>query len=124
MTNVLVIDDMSGVRRALVAMLTRAGYQVTAADDGSTGMDLVRSRHFDLVITDMLMPGIDGADVLTQINLLPQRPKVIAISGGGAGLSAESALRLARIKADAFLEKPFDSETLQAAIDKLMAASL
>jgi DNA-binding response OmpR family regulator len=51
---------------------------------------------------------------------MPDRPRVIAISGGGAGLSADSALRLARIKADAFLEKPFESDDLLAAIDKLM----
>ena len=86
-------------------------------------MDLLRSRHFDLVITDMLMPGIDGADILSEVGSLPNRPKVIAISGGGAGVSAESALRLARLKADAFLEKPFDSEVLLAAVDRLLVKS-
>jgi DNA-binding NtrC family response regulator len=73
-----------------------------------------------MVITDMLMPGTDGADILGALHAMPDRPRVIAISGGGAGLSADSALRLARIKADAFLEKPFESDDLLAAIDKLM----
>ena len=48
------------------------------------------------------------------------RPLVIAMSGGGAGLSATSALGLARIKADAFLEKPFESAELLTAVNKLL----
>jgi CheY-like chemotaxis protein len=119
-TDILLIDDMAGVRRAVVSMLTRAGHRVTEAESGSQGMNLL---HFDLVITDMLMPGMDGADVLSEVGSLPARPRLIAISGGGAGVSAESALRLARLKADAFLEKPFDAEALLAAVDKLLVKS-
>jgi CheY-like chemotaxis protein len=124
MTEILLIDDMAGVRRAVVSMLTRAGHTVTAAETGGQGIELLRSRRFDLVITDMLMPDVDGADVLAQVSGLPNRPRVIAISGGGAGLSAESALRLAKIKADAFLEKPFEAEALLAAVDKLLVKSI
>ena len=120
MTEILLIDDMAGVRRAVTAMLKRAGHNVTAADGGSQGLELLKSHRYDIVITDMLMPGTDGADVLSELSNMPNRPRVIAISGGGAGLSAESALRLARIKADAFLEKPFDTGDLLAAIDKLL----
>jgi two-component system chemotaxis response regulator CheY len=120
-TEILLIDDMAGVRRAVTAMLKRAGHSVTTVDSGSQGLDMLQSRRFDLVITDMLMPDTDGADVLSALQDMPHRPRVIAISGGGAGLSADSALRLARIKADAFLEKPFDSNDLLAAIDKLLA---
>jgi CheY-like chemotaxis protein len=121
MPEILLIDDMAGVRRAVVAMLTRAGHTVTAAESGGQGLEMLRSRRFDVVITDMLMPEVDGADVLAQVSALPNRPRVIAISGGGAGLSAESALRLAKIQADAFLEKPFDTEDLLATINKLLA---
>jgi CheY-like chemotaxis protein len=119
-TEILLIDDMAGVRRAVTAMLKRAGHNVTAADGGSQGLELLKSHRYDIVITDMLMPGTDGADVLSELGSMPNRPRVIAISGGGAGLSAESALRLARIEADAFLEKPFDTGDLLAAIDKLL----
>jgi DNA-binding NtrC family response regulator len=119
-TEILLIDDMAGVRRAVTAMLKRAGHGVTVAESGGQGVEMLKTRRFDLVITDMLMPGIDGADVLGQMEAMPNRPRVIAISGGGAGMSADSALRLARIKADAFLEKPFDSEDLIAAVDKLL----
>jgi len=120
MTEILLIDDMAGVRRAVIAMLKRAGHNVTAAESGGQGLELLKTRRFDLVITDMMMPGVDGADVLSHLSGMPNRPRVIAISGGGAGISAESALRLARIEADAFLEKPFDAEALLAAVDKLL----
>lgn len=121
MAEILLIDDMAGVRRAVIAMLKRAGHSVTATEGASEGLDLLRTRRFDLVITDMLMPGSDGADVLSHVNSMPVRPRIIAISGGGAGLSADSALRLARIKADAFIAKPFDSHDLLSAVDKLLA---
>lgn len=123
MAEILLIDDMAGVRRAVTSMLTRAGHSVTGAEGGAQGLELLKTRQFDLVITDMLMPGTDGVDVLSHLNGLARRPRVVAISGGGAGLSAESAMRLARIKADAFLEKPFDSEDLLAVIDRLLVKS-
>jgi CheY-like chemotaxis protein len=93
---------------------------VTAAETGDEGLEILKTHQFNLVITDMLMPGTDGADVLSHLSTLPNRPRVIAMSGGGAGLSADSALRLARIKADAFLEKPFESADLLAAVEKLL----
>jgi CheY-like chemotaxis protein len=118
--DILLIDDMAGVRRTVTAMLKRAGHTVTAAETGDEGLEILKTHQFNLVITDMLMPGTDGADVLSHLSTLPNRPRVIAMSGGGAGLSADSALRLARIKADAFLEKPFESADLLAAVEKLL----
>lgn len=123
MAEILLIEDMAGVRRAIGAMLKRAGHNVTAADTGCQGVGLLKERRFDLVVTDMLMPDVDGTEILFQVGEMPKRPPVIAISGGGAGVSAETALRTARLKADAFLEKPFDSADLIRAVDKLLGKS-
>jgi len=120
MAEILLIDDMAGVRRAVTSMLSRAGHAVTVSENGAQGLEMLRGRKFDLVVTDMLMPGADGADVLSYVGGLATRLPVIAISGGGAGLSADGALRLARVKADAFLEKPFTREELIGAVDKLL----
>jgi len=122
--DILLIDDMAGVRRTVMAMLKRAGHSVTAVDSGAEGLDMLRTHRFGLVITDMLMPGTDGADVLSHLDTLNSRPRVIAMSGGGAGLSADSALSLARIKADAFLEKPFESAELLATVEKLVGKAV
>jgi len=120
MAKILLIDDMKGVRRAVSAVLKRAGHTVTEADDGGVGLELLRSQRFDLVITDMLMPEHDGIEVLLFLEQLPDRPKVLAISGGGSQISADEAFTLARSKADATLPKPFDNADLIATIDRLL----
>ena len=121
MAEILLIDDMAVVRRAVTKHAPAgSGHSVTVSENGTQGLEMLKSRRFHLVVTDMLMPGADGADVLGYVGGLPNRMPVIAISGGGAGLSAGSALALARIKADAFLEKPFTREELTEAVDKLL----
>jgi CheY-like chemotaxis protein len=120
MADILLIDDMAGVRRAVTSMLKSSGHTVTAAENGIEGLAMLKQRRFDLVVTDMLMPALDGSEVLAQLSAMPNRPKVIAISGGGAGVSADMALRAARASADAYLEKPFERTDLLAVIDRLL----
>jgi DNA-binding response OmpR family regulator len=59
-------------------------------------------------------------EVLVRLSEMAGRPPVIAMSGGGAGVSAEAALKAARLKADAFLQKPFDRTELLAAVESLL----
>ncbi|MDO9563332.1 MAG: response regulator [Bradyrhizobium sp.] len=120
MAKILLIDDMKGVRRTVSAVLKRAGHIVTEADDGDAGLHLLKCERFDLVITDMLMPKLDGIEVLLFLEQQPDRPRVLAISGGGSQVSADEAFMLARSKADATLAKPFDNSELLAAVDKLL----
>lgn len=120
MAQILLIDDMKGVRRAVSAVLKRAGHAIVEADDGGAGLELLKSQRFDLVITDMLMPTHDGMEVLLFLEQQPNRPRVLAISGGGSQVLAEEALMLARSKADATLAKPFDNADLLAVVDRLL----
>lgn len=121
MAQILLIDDMKGVRRSVCAVLKRAGHEVTEADDGGVGLELLRGdRRFDLVITDMLMPKHDGTEVILFLAGQPNRPKVLAISGGGSQVSTDEALILARNKADAVMAKPFDNADLLATVDRLL----
>jgi CheY-like chemotaxis protein len=121
MAAILLIDDMKGVRRTVSALLKRAGHTVTEADDGGAGLELLKGgARFDLVITDMLMPKHDGMEVLLFLQQQPNRPKVLAMSGGGSQVSADEAFMLARSKADATLAKPFDNADLLAEVDKLL----
>lgn len=123
MADILLIDDMAGVRRAVTSMLKTSGHTVTSCENGAEGLGMLKQRRFDLVITDMLMPTLDGSEVLAQLGTMTNRPKVIAISGGGAGVSADMALRAARASADAYLEKPFERADLIAAVDRVLGKS-
>ena len=108
------------MRRTVSAVLKRAGHEVTEANDGGAGLQLIKSDRFDLVITDMLMPNHDGMEVILFLEQQPYRPRVLAISGGGSQVSSDEAFMLARSKADATLAKPFDNSELLAAVDKLL----
>jgi two-component system alkaline phosphatase synthesis response regulator PhoP len=62
MAKIVVIDDVAGVRRAVVGTLERAGHEVWAADTGREGAAIVREHDPDLVIADILMPDMDGLE--------------------------------------------------------------
>ena len=80
---ILVVDDDPSIRRTLELLLSRAGYQVTQARDGTEAVRLWREHGGDLVITDLHMPEKDG--IQTIIELLSHSPtaRIIAMSGGG-----------------------------------------
>lgn len=121
MAEILLIDDMKGVRRAVSSVLRGRGHAVTEADDGNKGLALLKSgQRFDLVITDVLMPEADGTEVIMYLDSLPKRPAIIAMSGGGSQVSTDTALMLAKTKADGALAKPFDNSELVAMVDRLL----
>ena len=64
MANILLIEDMKGVRESLAMVLEKGGHQVTQAVTGSEGLDSARAQTPDLVITDILMPDVDGSEVV------------------------------------------------------------
>jgi two-component system, chemotaxis family, chemotaxis protein CheY len=124
MANILVIDDMAGVRRAVCSVLKKAGHTITEADNGAAGLQLAAEQSFDLIMTDIVMPGIDGTEVIMALSSRPGCPPIIAMSGGGAHLTTEEALTLAKQTADGALAKPFSGKELMAVVDELLAAKM
>ena len=122
MAKILLIDDMAAVRAALASLLRKAGHEVVDLDDGEAGIDRARQERFDLVITDIMMPQSDGTDVVMTLKHTVGAPPVIAMSGGGSGIPAETALGIARANADAALTKPFENELLLETVNSLLAA--
>ncbi len=120
MATILLIDDMEGVRSSLSTVLTSAGHQVVEAGDGDAGLRKAAEQNFDLVITDIIMPKIDGSEVILALKQKAGAAPVLAISGGGATVNAENALMLARSTADAVLHKPFSRNDLLEAVDELV----
>ena len=120
MAQILVVDDVDDVRESIVAVLQSAGHMVTEARDGKEAIAKLGGQSFDLVITDIMMPEQDGTEVIMHIEGLPERPPVLAISGGAPNVPAYMALHLARLKADATLMKPFRNEELRSKVDGLL----
>ncbi|GGK29060.1 response regulator [Salinarimonas ramus] len=122
MARILVIDDVAGVRRSIVASLKRHGHEVEEAANGADGVAKAARVRPDLVVTDMLMPGMDGIDTIERLREIPGGGaiKVLAISGGGSLVPAADALIVAEAIADGVLPKPFDNTELEAAVTALV----
>src|SRR6267378_235004 len=83
MATILIIDDEEIIRVLLRSALEAEGYEVTEAANGRQGLDLYRQRPTDLVITDIVMPELNGLDMLLELTREFLHAKVIAISGAG-----------------------------------------
>ena len=109
---VLVVDDEPQIRRALRTGLAGHGYEVETADDGETALAMLAARLPDLVVLDLMMPGVDGFEVLRQTRGWAKVP-VIVLSARGEERAKVDALDLG---ADDYLTKPFGMEELLARI--------
>jgi len=118
MTNqfrVLVIDDDPGVRDYMEAIVSRQGYEVMAVGDGEQALQSLESARPDLVTLDVVLPGMDGLQTLSELKRrLPDVP-VVMLSGHGQARNIVEAMRLG---ASDFLRKPFEIEELELAFQK------
>lgn len=121
MSQVLIIDDEAGFRKLLRLILERKGYSVETAPDGRVGLQKFRQQPAELVISDIIMPDVDGLELIR--SLMDENPmvKIISISGGGR-VSAGNYLDLAtKLGARYAFEKPIDREALLKAVEELLA---
>ncbi len=109
MSRVLVIDDDPGTRSTLTATLRLAGYAVETAESGEAGLDLALAGVFDVILSDMRMPGISGIDVLRRLRERLVDTALIIMTGFGTIESAVEAMKLGAVD---FVQKPFFAEEL------------
>ena len=113
-SQVLVIDDNIDVVRTVELILSDLDCSVAAAQDGKRGLVLFDAKPPDLVITDIVMPEKDGIETIVEMRRLRPDVKIIAISGGGAGMAGDRLLHMtAVLGADHVLEKPFAAHQLR-----------
>lgn len=110
MAKILVVDDDRGMREFLDIMLTREGYEVKTAGDGKEAITLCRKNTFDLVVTDLKMPKVDGIDFLKAIKEISPETMVILITAYASGETAVAAMKEGAYD---YLEKDFDVEDLK-----------
>jgi two-component system response regulator (stage 0 sporulation protein F) len=114
MASILIIDDEEIIRALLRSVLEAAGYEVTEAANGRIGLDLYRQNPRDLVITDILMPELNGLDMLLELTREFLRAKVIAISGAGVEKNVLDVAKL--LGARQTFQKPFSVSKLLGAV--------
>ena len=125
MARILVIDDEADIRTIFQRCLERMGYTVETAADGRQGLRLLASTVPDLVITDLMMPEMDGLEVIRNIrNIRKQQPDlpIIAISGGMRTASANFLPIAGKFGANCVFDKPVELDQLLAAVRKLLGA--
>jgi len=122
-TKILLVDDSKFLRLATERALARAGYDVSATTDGSNALQMAREKRPDLILLDMLLPGMTGPDVLKALKKDPQTADIAVVAF--TGLSQKNAARLEQDGACAFLDKSSlqldqGSETLLAALAQIV----
>jgi DNA-binding NtrC family response regulator len=113
--SILIVEDDPDVRAMLTRMLGCGGYVVDSAADGSEALDKFRDNRFNLVITDVRLPQMNGLQLLGEIKQAEPQVPVIVITGYG---SVQNAVEAMQGGASDYLLKPFSNEALQAAISR------
>jgi DNA-binding NtrC family response regulator len=119
MPSILVIDDEAAIRETLKEILEYEKYEVTLAEDGAKGLQLLQKNNFDVILSDVKMPGIDGMELLDRVQALAPDVPMVMISGHG---SVEMAIEATKKGAYDFITKPPDLNrlliTLRNAVDR------
>jgi len=123
MPRILVIDDDVPFRSVLKASLEEMGHHVREAKNGDEGVSLYRQEPFDLVMTDLIMPGKEGIETIMDLRRITPGVKIIAMSGGSRVTSVDYLKIAKQVGAKHVLAKPFLYEELRAAISAVLAPS-
>ena len=120
MAHILVIDDDPSIRNILYDILREDGHEVSLAENGNRGIELINQIPFDLVITDLIMPEKEGVETIIEIKNSSPGLRIIAVSGGGR-ISSQDYLSLAgKLGADMTMSKPFTPGQIKSAVDELL----
>jgi YesN/AraC family two-component response regulator len=124
MATILLVDDEDLLREGVREILELSDYQVIEARDGEEALEKFAVNNVDLVISDIIMPNMDGVDLVTRLrDSFPAVP-ILTISGGSRVVSARFGLDSALLSgANASLTKPFNAKQLLEQVQKLLEAA-
>jgi CheY-like chemotaxis protein len=122
--SVLVADDHPVIREAASQVLEEAGHTVRTASDGAEALRKLAGGWFDVLVTDVLMPGMDGIQLIGEVRRRHPGVRIMAMSGGCEGFTREDFLSIAsRLGAGAVLQKPFHPDQLIERLEYLYPSS-
>jgi CheY-like chemotaxis protein len=122
MPTILLIEDDTDLRKMLLKLMLREGYDVVEASNGNEALSMLNSQLPDLVITDIIMPEQDGIGTINQLKKISKDIKIIAISGGGRMLSEDYLNIAMMLGACHTFTKPFSNAELLAKVAELVSS--
>jgi len=120
MSHLLIVDDDHNTLASLSRAFRLADYEVTVAESATRALELLQTRAFDLIFSDVVMPGKDGLALLAEIRSLGLNTPVVMMSGQG---TLEMAVRATKLGAIDFLEKPISTERLLLTVENALRVS-
>lgn len=114
---VLIVDDKESVRNMITAHLSGLGYDTTTAETGEAALDMFKERIFDVVITDMRMPGMSGLDVIRAVKDISPDTVVVVMTAFG---DMDNAIEAMKEGAYDYLKKPFKLDEIEAALARAL----
>lgn len=118
---IVVVEDEPAIRRGVADALRLTGYEVAEAGDGSVGLREAQSGGVDLVLLDLMLPKVDGFQVLAELRrVCPTRPVIILTAKGGE----EDRVRGLKMGADDYVVKPFSARELVARVEAVLRRTL
>ena len=119
MFTILVVEDDPRGRYLLCEVLRREAYQIEEARDGTEALDVIRSKRIDLVITDLVMPKLNGFKLVEQLHLIDPRIPIIFTTGYLSAITGKTLLQdVAEV-----LPKPFEFDDLRSAVKRVLTPS-
>jgi CheY-like chemotaxis protein len=119
-TKILVVDDSSFQRRNISRALAEDGYDLVEASGGEEALELVELEKPDCVLTDLIMPGMDGFDLLARVREKPSAPPVIVVT---ADIQEGTRQQCIQMGARAFVNKPVMGDDVRQAVKQVLGLS-
>lgn len=118
--DVLFVDDDREIAAVMTEYLRRCGYKVESAADGELALKTLHRRPVALVVTDILMPEVDGYELIMKLRQTPHRPQIIAMSGNPSKIGLDFLKSAQQLGADHVLPKPFLPQKLLALVQEIL----
>ncbi|MBW2240325.1 MAG: response regulator [Deltaproteobacteria bacterium] len=112
---ILVIDDEKVIREGCHEVLTQEGYKAILAENGELGLKMIEEAHFDVILLDLMMPGLSGFDVLSHVKALHPDTSIVVITGYA---TIENSIEAMKNGAFDFIPKPFSPDQLRVVVSK------
>jgi diguanylate cyclase (GGDEF)-like protein len=114
---ILAVDDQRYFRELLEGLLTEEGYDVVTAASGEEALRIIEQSHFDIVLTDLVMPGMDGNDLVHRVKQRDPEQEIVVVTGV---VDVKTAVDSMKLGASEYLIKPFDRATLANSLEKII----